>query len=299
MVATFGEAMPLLTVKFLKQINRLHIRSQDVFRGKFKGERRSLSRGASVEFADYRIYELGDDLRYIDWNIYARLDRLFIKLFRAEEDLPIFVLIDNSKSMDFGIPSKLECAKRIAAALSYIGLASSDRVSIYTLSDQLTLIAPLTYGKTQFRKLSQALEKIVVVGETHLTTCLKSFVTHTRNSGVTVVISDFLDMGGYESGLKQLLSRNFDLTLVHLLSDDDMHPRLSGELQLADAETGQSKEIAVNEQALTSYTRRFNIFCEALKRFCLQRAVTYIRIDNQVPIEQLILKDLRRSGFIQ
>ena len=290
--------MSLLEVKFLKQIDRLQIRSEDVFRGKFKGERRSLNRGASVEFADYRTYELGDDLRHIDWNVYARLDRLFLKLFSAEEDLPIFILIDNSMSMDFGTPTKLEYAKRIAAALSYIGLVSLDRVSVYTLSNQLTPIVPLMYGKAKFPKLLQALEGIIGAGETHLTACMKRFVTQTKGAGVGVIISDFLDMDGYETGIKQLLSRSFDLTLVHLLSDEERHPQLSGELQLADAETGQSKEITVNEGALAAYTERLNAFCEGLKRFCLNRGVTYSRISNRTSIEQFILKDLRRSGFI-
>ncbi len=290
--------MSLLDPKFLKQMDRLQIRSENVFRGKFKGERRSLNRGASVEFADYRTYELGDDLRHIDWNVYARLDRLFLKLFNAEEDLPIFILIDNSMSMDFGQPTKLECAKRIAAALSYIGLISFDRVSVYTFSDQLTPIVSLTYGKAQFPKLSQAIEEIAGGGETHLTTCLQRFVNETKGAGVGIIISDFWDMDGYETGVKQLLSRSFDLTLIHLLSDEEMHPRLSGELQLADAETGQSKEITVNEQALMSYTERLNTFCENLKRYCLNRGVTYIRMNHQTPTEQFILRDLRRSGFI-
>lgn len=295
---SYGETMSLLSVTFLKQINRLQIRSQGVFHGKFKGERRSLNWGASTEFADYRIYELGDDLRYVDWNIYARLDRLFLKLFRAEEDLPIFVLIDNSKSMDFGEPTKLECAKRIAATLIYIGLASFDRVSIYTLSDQLIPIAPPTYGRSQFPKLSQALEGLIGKGRTHLTKCLKRFVSRTRGAGTTVIISDFLDTNGYESGIKQLLSRNFDLTLIHILSNEEMHPRLAGELQLTDAETGQFRAITLNEQALVGYTKRFNTFCESLKRFCLNRGVTYIRTNSQVPIQRFILNDLRRNGFI-
>ena len=290
--------MALLDAKFLKQIARLHIRSEDVFRGKFKGERRSLNRGASVEFADYRTYELGDDLRHIDWNVYARLDRLFLKLFNAEEDLPIFILIDNSMSMDFGRPTKLECAKRIAAALSYIGLISFDRVSVYTFSDQLTSIVSFMYGKAQFPKVSQAIEGIAGGGETYLTTCLQRFITETKGAGVGIIISDFWDMDGYETGIKRLLSRNFDLTLIHLLSDEEMHPRLSGELQLADAETGQAKEITVNEQALVSYTERLNAFCENLKRYCLNRGVTYIRMNHQTSIEQFILRDLRRNGFI-
>ena len=290
--------MALLDAKFLKQIARLHIHSEDVFRGQLKGERRSLNRGASVEFADYRTYELGDDLRHIDWNVYARLDRLFLKLFNAEEDLPIHILIDNSSSMDFGQPTKLACAKRIAAALSYIGLISWDRVSVYTFSDQLKSIVSLVYGKSQFPKLSQAIEEIAGRGKTHLTTCLQRFGTEIKGTGVGIIISDFWDMDGYETGIKQLLSRGFDLTLIHLLSDEEMRPRLSGELQLVDAETGQSKEITVNEGALVSYTERLNAFCEKLKRYCLNRGATYIRMNHQIPIEKFILHDLRRHGFI-
>ena len=290
--------MSLLDPKFLKQIARLQIRSENVFRGKFKGERRSLNRGASVEFADYRTYELGDDLRHIDWNVYARLDRLFLKLFNAEEDLPIHILIDNSTSMDFGQPTKLECAKQIAAALSYIGLISFDRVSVYTFSDQLTPIVSLVYGKSQFPKLAQAIEGITGGGDTHLTTCVQRFVTEIKGTGVGIIISDFWDMDGYETGVKQLLARSFDLTLIHLLSNEEMQPELSGELQLTDAETGQSKEITVNEGALVSYTQRLNAFCDTLKRYCLNRGVTYIRMNHQTPIEQFVLRDLRRGGFI-
>jgi len=292
--------MSLLTVKFLKQIDRLQIRSREIFRGKFKGERRSLNRGASVEFADYRLYELGDDLRYIDWNIYARLDRLFIKLFRAEEDLPIYILLDDSRSMDFGEPTKLECAKRIAAALSYIGLASFDRVAIHTLSNQANLIVPLTYGKTQFAKLSQAIEGIgAAQGTTDLTASLKRFVAHTKRPGVVLIISDFLDINGYEPGLKWLFARNFDVTVIHLLSDEEIDPRFSGELRLEDAETGQSKEMTINEQALVGYRVRFNAFCEGLKRFCLNRGVTCVRFNNRMPLEPFVLQELRRIGFIR
>ncbi len=290
--------MSLLDAKFLKQITRLQIRSENVFRGKFKGERRSLNRGASVEFADYRTYELGDDLRHIDWNVYARLDRLFLKLFSAEEDLPVFILIDNSTSMDFGQPTKLECAKQIAAALGYIGLISFDRVSVYTFSDQLTPIVPSMYGKAQFPKLSEAIEEITGGGETHLTTCLQRFLTEIKGPGVGVIISDFWDMDGYETAIKGFLSRSFDLTLIHLLSNEEIHPQLSGELQLADAETGQAKEITVNEGALVSYTERLDGFCKNLKRYCLNRGVTYIHMNQKTPIEQFILQDLRRSNFI-
>ena len=230
--------MSLLSVEFLKQIDRLRIRSQGVFRGKFKGERRSRNRGAGVEFADYRVYEIGDDLRYVDWSIYARLGRLFIKLFIADEDLSISILLDNSKSMGFGEPTKLACAKQIAAALGYIGLANLDRVSIHTLSDQAHPIVAPIYGKAQFTKLSNTLQEVDTAGETDLTRCLNRFATYTNQAGVAIVISDFWDINGYEPGLKQLLGRGFDLTLIHLLSDQELHPQLSGEWRIEDAETG-------------------------------------------------------------
>ena len=291
--------MSLLTVEFLKQIDRLRIRSQGVFRGQFKGERRSLNRGAGVEFADYRVYEIGDDLRYVDWNIYARLGRLFIKLFRADEDLSISILLDNSKSMGFGAPTKLACAKQIAAALGYIGLANLDRVSIHTLSDRTHPIVAPTYGKAQFAKLSSALQEVDTAGKTDLTECLKRFSTYTSQAGVAVVISDFWDINGYEPGLKQLLGRGFDLTLIHLLSDQEMHPQISGEWRIEDSETGQAKEITVNERTVVHYRKRLEDFCNNLEQFCITRGANYVRISSRTPIEHLVLGDLRRIGFIQ
>lgn len=290
--------MPLLDVKFLKQLDRLQIRSQEQFRGKFKGERRSLNRGVGIEFADYRPYELGDDLRHIDWNIYARLDLPFIKLFSADEDLSIFIFVDISKSMSFGTPAKLECAKRIAAALSYIALTNFDRVSIITLSDQMVQIVPLTYGKSQFPKVSRAIEAIAEGQATDLRSCLTHFAASTRQTGVAIVISDFMDRDGYELGLKQLITRKFDLTVIQLLSDEELYPKLSGELRLEDAETAEKKEITVSDRTLANYRERVNAYCNRLESFCLNQGITYIQINNRVQIEELIVQNLRQSGLI-
>jgi uncharacterized protein (DUF58 family) len=290
--------MSLLNVKFLKQLDCLQIRSHEIFRGKSKGERRSLNRGVGIEFVDYRPYELGDDLRHVDWNVYARLNLPFIKLFSADEDLSIFIFIDNSKSMSFGTPAKLECAKRIAAALGYIGLANFDRVSIITLSDQMIPIVPLTYGKSQFPKVSRAIEAIAAAQETHLGTCLTHFCASRSQTGVAIVVSDFLDRDGYELGLKQLIARKFDLTVIQLLSDEELHPKLSGELRLEDAETGKKKEITVSDQTLANYSERVNTFCDRLKGFCLNQGITNIQINNRVQIEELIFQSLRKVGLI-
>lgn len=290
--------MPLLDNKFLKQLDRLQFRCNEIFRGRFKGERRSLNRGVGIEFSDYRPYELGDDLRHIDWNVYARLNLPFIKLFSADEDLSIFIFVDNSKSMSFGTPAKLECAKRIAAAFGYIGLANFDRVSIITLSDQVIPIVPLTYGKSQFPKVSRSIGAITAAHETHLGSCLTHFAASARQSGAAIVISDFLDTDGYELGLKQLKSRKFDLTVIQLLSDEELRPRLSGELRLEDAESGKKKGLTVSDRALANYRERVDAFCDGLKGFCLKQGITYIKIDNRVPIEEFFLQNLHKTGLI-
>ena len=174
----------LLTPQFLKQLDPFSIRAKHAFRGTFRGERRSLNRGTGMEFTDYRAYEPGDDLRHVDWNIYARLDRLFIKLFHTDEDLPFVLLIDNSRSMEFGSPTKLMCAKQIAAALGYIALAHADSVTLYTCAERLSPMLPPTTSKSQFSRLTKALNAIAASGETRLTECLKQLHTYQRRAGM-------------------------------------------------------------------------------------------------------------------
>ncbi|MDE0300865.1 MAG: DUF58 domain-containing protein [Candidatus Poribacteria bacterium] len=291
--------MALLSVDFLRRIDRLRIQSRGVFRGKLKGERRSTNKGTGVEFADYRVYEVGNDLRNVDWNVYARLDRLFIKLFRAEEDLPVTILLDNSKSMDFGEPTKLSRAKQIAAALGFIGLTGFDRVSFHAFSERAHPIFPAAYGAAQFTKISKAIEAVDVGKSTDLAGCLKYLITHSRRAGAVIIISDFLDMNGYISGLKQLLARKFDLTLVQILADAEINPQLMGEWRLEDSETGDAKEITIDEGTHAHYKRRLDTFCNGLRQFCVNRGANYVRITNQTAVEQVVLEDLQQIGFVQ
>ena len=159
-------------------------------------------------------------------------------------------------------------------------------------------VVPPTYGKAQFPKVSRSLEAIDITGETDLTRCLKHFITHARQSGVAVIISDFLDMNDYEPGIKQLLARGFDLTLIHLLAVAEIEPQLSGEWRLEDSETRHSKEITINERTIAQYRQRLDIFCNRLKQFCVNRGANYVRITSQTAIEQFILQNLRRIGFV-
>ena len=289
----------MLSPEFLTKLEPLRIHCQQPFRGKFRGDRRSLNRGTGVEFADYRLYEHGDDLRYLDWNVYARLEKLFIKLFQADEELAISILIDTSRSMDFGDPSKLAYTKQIAAALGYIALTNSDRVALYTLAERLFSALPPTYGKSQYSRFQKALATITAGGTTRLTECLKHLAVSQPKAGVTIILSDFLDSAGYTEGINSLLGRGFVLILIHVQCPEEIEPLPPGEWQLEDAETSETKEITINEEAIEHYLNRQKEFCDNLHRFCIERSIGYVRINTDVSFETAILQDMQRAGFIQ
>lgn len=289
----------MLNPEFLSKLEQLRIQCQQPFRGKFRGDRRSLNRGTGVEFADYRLYEHGDDLRYLDWNVYARLEKLFIKLFQADEELSVSILIDTSRSMDFGDPTKLVYAKQIAEALGYIALSNSDRVALYTIADQLFSALPSIYGKSQYSRLQKSLTTIDAGGTTHLTECLKHLAAHQQQAGVAIILSDFLDSAGYTEGINSLLGRGFALILIHVQCLEEIEPPPSGEWRLEDAETGETKEITINEETIEHYRNRQKEFCENLHRFCTTRGIGYVRISTDVSFESVILRDLQRAGFVQ
>ena len=296
----------LLTPQFLKRLDPFYIRSQHVFRSKFRGERRSLNRGTGMEFADYRVYEPGDDLRHVDWNIYARLDRLFIKLFHTDEDLPLVLLIDNSRSMEFGLPTKLTCAKQIAAALGYIALAHADSVAVYTFAERLSPTLPPTTGKSQFPRLTKALDTIAASGQTRFTECLKRLPVYQRRAGTVVILSDFLDPIGYADGFKLLSGRGFSLTAIHLISPEEIDPQkhlentpTGGDWLVEDVETGETKAVTMNAETLAQYRDQQQAFCSNLQRFCTDHGIGYAKLESNTSVESFILQELHRTGFIQ
>lgn len=296
----------MLTPQFLKQLEPFHIRSNRFFRGKFRGERRSPNRGVGMEFADYRVYEPGDDLRHVDWNIYARLGKLFIKLFHADEGLPLALLIDNSRSMEFGSPTKLTCAKQIAAALGYIALGHVDSVAVYTCAERLVAVLPPASSTSQFSRLTKVLTAIASHGQTRLTECLRQLPMYQRHPCAVVVLSDFLDPTGYEQGFKVLTGRGFSLTAIHLMSPEEVDPQMSldststgGDWLVEDAETGETRAVTINPETLSQYQRQQQTFCDTLQRFCTDQGVGYAQLKSDAPVEPFILQELHRTGLLQ
>src|SRR5438552_11516962 len=201
------QSPPLLDPDFLARLEQLELVSKKIFLGRMKGERRSKRKGQSVEFADYRNYVIGDDLRFLDWNLFARLERLFIRLFMEEEDLHFYVLIDNSLSMDFGNPSKLHYAKQVAAALGFIGLVNMDRVVIEAFNNRLTQSMPALRGRRSLWRMMDFLQKIEPAGPSDLKKALRTFSLKCSGKGIVLLLSDFMDKGGYEDALRYLLAR--------------------------------------------------------------------------------------------
>lgn len=289
----------LLPPDLMAQLERLELVTRKVFRGRMKGERRSKRKGQSVEFADFRGYVAGDDLRALDWNLYARLDKLIIKLFLEEEDLHFFTLIDASRSMDFGTPTKLDYAKQLAAALGFVGLIRTDRVRIETLGQDLHLRAPMLRGRKSVWRMIDFLNSIVPQENTTLAEGIKNFCLRNPGRGIVVLISDLMDKNGYESALRYLMSRQMDVYVIHVLSQEEIDPDVKGDLKLVDCEDQDTAEITVSAPLLARYKSTLNAFVSGAHEFCNKRGMNYLLANNQTPVKDLIGNYLRRRGLLR
>jgi uncharacterized protein (DUF58 family) len=292
-VPTSRSGQELLSAEFLSQLERFALISRRAFRGRVKGERRSPRKGSSVEFSDYRPYGAGDDIRYVDWNIYGRLDRLYLKLFVDEEDLCLTMLLDASASMEFGEPPKLDYAVRLAAALGFVGLVNLERVGVGVLRERMTEGWTPARGRNQVLPLMEFLSSLRPAGSTSLGEGLAQYALRAREAGVAVVISDLMDPAGYERGLKALLERRFDVHVIHVLSPDEMNPSFGGDLRLVDAETGEMRDLTLDGEAQRIYRQRLREFLERAEQFCRSKEISYYRVVSDTPVQDFVLGQLK------
>jgi len=289
----------LLPPDLLAQLERLELVTRKVFRGRMKGERRTKRKGQSVEFADFRGYVPGDDVRSIDWNLYARLDKLIVKLFLEEEDLHFYTLIDASRSMDFGEPTKLDYAKQLAAALGFIGLVRADRVQIETLDQGLRERGPVFRGRKSVWRMLDYLNSIEPGDPVTLAEGLKNFCLRNTGRGVVVLMSDLMDKSGYEAGLRYLISQRMDVYVIHLLSQEELEPDVKGDLKLVDCEDQDVAEISVSVPLLARYKSTLDAFVSGAQDFCSRRGMNYLLANNKTPVKELISNYLRRRGLVR
>ncbi|MDZ4819752.1 MAG: DUF58 domain-containing protein [Planctomycetota bacterium] len=289
----------LLGPELLAQLEKLELVTRRIFRGRMKGERRSKRKGQSVEFADFRNYVPGDDLRFIDWNTYARLDRLFLKMFLEEEDLHFYALIDASSSMDFGSPTKLQYAKQLAASLGFIGLVRADRVRIETLGQPLRAPSPVFRGRKSLWRMVSHLDAIEPGQNVSLAEGVKNFCLRNTGKGILVLISDLMDKEGYKTALRHLIAREMDVYVVQVLSREETDPDVTGDLKLVDVEDSDTAEITVSAPLLAKYKATLNAFVDEAKSYCTRRGMSYLLARNDIPVDQLVSNYLRRRGLVR
>lgn len=290
----------LLPPDLMGQLERLELVTRKVFRGRMKGERRSKRKGESVEFADFRNYVPGDDLRRLDWNLYARLDKLILKLFLEEEDLHFYTLIDASASMGFGDPTKLDYAKQLAAALGFIGLVRSDRVVIETMGQGLRDRSPVLRGRKSVWRMLEQLDGMEPDEPTSsLAEGVKRFCLRNAGQGVVVLISDLMDKQGYEAALKYLMARRVDVYVIHVLSQEELDPDVKGDLRLVDCEDADEAEITVSAPLLSRYKQTLAAFTGGAQEFCSKRGMAYLLANNQMPVKELMTNYMRRRGLVR
>jgi len=306
----------LLTPELLRRLEQFQLLAARRAKSSAKGERRSRARGQSVEFADYRNYVHGDDFRYLDWNLYGRLERLFLKLYEEERELPVRIFLDASESMTFGEPRKFDFARQVAAAIGYVALSGFDRVSVIpfppldsasaaarenaqpaNINLELAARGALrsVRGKKSALQFFQNLSALTAGGPADLNAALRRGALEARQAGVAVVLSDFLDPAGYEPGLTALIGRGFQVDIVQILSPEELSPTTFGDLRLVDSETGFNQDVTFGRYRIKAYRQTVQNYLQRLREFCQSRGINFFTASSNTALEELLLKQLRQA----
>ena len=309
--------MSLLTPELLRRLEQFQLLAARRAKSSSKGERRSKARGQSVEFADHRTYVPGDDFRYLDWNLFGRLERLFLKLYEEERELPVRIFIDASESMTFGEPRKFDFARQVAAAIGYVALCGFDRVSLIPFpnaqgrmsanqsqnnpainyNQQVAIEGALraVRGKKASMHFFQNINALTAGGGADLNESLRRGALEARQAGLAVVLSDFLDPAGYESGLTALVGRGFQVNCVHILAPEELAPTTFGDLRLVDSETGGLQEVTFGRYRMKAYQQTVQNFIQRLREFTTKRGINFFMAPSNMDLQELLLKQLRKS----
>lgn len=292
----------LIDSRLMGKLDQLDVISRKIFAGKIQGERRSKRRGVSVEFADYRHYTHGDDLRFVDWNIYARMDKLFLKIFLEEEDLSLILVIDGSASMDWGEPNKFIFCQRLAMALGYIGLVNHNRVTICSFAGGQLNRLPGLRGRRRVQEMGAWILNQQPGGPSRFDDSMRTLALNRQGKGVIVILSDFMFKEGYEKGLRYLAGGGYDTFLMQVLSPEEVDPAkhgMTGDLRLTDIEDEDVAEVTVSAALLKRYKENLDAYCGKLRDFAVRRNIMHLTIDTGMSIETLLLDYLRRRGLLK
>lgn len=289
----------ILDPSWLARLERMQMASKRAASGSQAGKRRSRMLGSSMEFADYRAYVPGDDLRQLDWNAYARSGKLFLKKFLDETELHVTIYVDCSRSMSYGQPDKMKLAVQLAAALGYLSLCHLDHVSVYAFDSRVLASLRGLQGKNQAMRLLDFLSRMQSGGTGDLQAAMRSPGAVHGKAGVSIVLSDFLFESGFEQGIAYLQAARQDVTLVQVLSGEELDPTYQGELRLIDSETGQAKEVSISGLLMEEYRNSLRDFQQQLSAFAFGRGISYVAVQAEQPLEQIVFQVFRQAGIIR
>lgn len=285
--------------EFMHKLEYLNVVARKILAGSLRADRRSIRKGSSAEFADHRAYVAGDDPRHVDWHLFGRLEEVFLKLYREEENLHLTVLVDTSDSMNLGRQHKLNHALRLSAAMAYIGMANMDTAQVVPFSDRMHTPSGHMKGKAKLRRMLDKLGEIEPSGITHMDQALSEYAKRERRRGVIYVISDFLDLDGFRQGLDLLAKSRHDVNILHVLDDMDMRPNIRGDLRLVDSETKQVRDVTVTDNMLDRYEEAIQDHVQSVKSYCTKKEIAYFAAPTGKPFDDLVLSLLRGGGLVR
>jgi uncharacterized protein (DUF58 family) len=286
----------MLSENFLQRLDALQLAMRAPAHGGAGGLRRSRSLGSSVEFSDFREYAPGDDLRRVDWNAYARFDRLFLKLFMEEQETCVHILLDCSASMDFGEPSKWQMAQNLAQLLCYMAIRGGDRAVIIAMGQDIAASETFS-GRAGFMRATDFLKALAPNGQLLLSAKVPRAPLH-PGRGLCFVISDMMSEDGYETALQSLQYRKQEVSVLQVLSPWEMQPDLEGMVRLADQETSRKMEINAGQDTLKQYHRALTEHLHGIETFCCTRGMGDLLLTSDLDMEKTVLRELSRVGMI-
>jgi uncharacterized protein (DUF58 family) len=285
-------------VEFLRKLERLRLIAKRLSWANAKGEHPSSRKGFSLEFSDYRRYQHGDDLRYVDWNVYRRLDRLLLKVFTAEEEMNVYLLIDTSRSMAEGLPPKIDYAKKVAAALGYIGLKNLDRIGGASFSSALQAPLTLARGRKQILRLFSFLGSLSCSGETNLRAAVHSFTNLFPHSGLVVIVSDLFDPGGWRASIEELAIKKYQLLVIHILEPQELNPKPWGDVALNDVESGRERRVFLDADLVRRFKEELASYFREIETVCGGHRIDYVRTTTETPFDEFVLQTLRQASSV-
>jgi uncharacterized protein (DUF58 family) len=285
-------------VEFLRKLERLRLIAKRLSWANAKGEHPSSRKGFSLEFSDYRRYQRGDDLRYVDWNVYRRLDRLLLKVFTAEEEMNVYLLIDTSRSMAEGMPPKIGYAKKVAAALGYIGLKNLDRIGAASFSSALQAPLALARGRKQILRLFSFLGGLSCSGETNLRAAAHSFTHFFPHPGLVVIVSDLFDPAGWRTSLEELAIRKYQLLVIHILEPQELNPKPWGDVALNDVESGRERRVFLDADLVRRFKEELASYFREIEAVCGNHRIDYLRTTTATPFDDFVLQTLRQASSV-